>query len=70
MEETKLPHKVLERLIDMTVKDYVYTRSKELYGRPMRILDKNHKYIGQWWLFPDYEVKEVKVTTKYIFIFV
>ena len=54
----------------MTIREYVYTRPKEIYGRPIRVLDKNHKYIGQWWLFPDYEVKEVKVTTKYIFIFV
>ena len=54
----------------MTVREYVYTRPKEIYGKPIRILDSNHKYIGQWWLFPDYIIKEVKVTTKYIFIFI
>ena len=54
----------------MTVREYVYTRPKEIYGRPIRLLDKNHKYIGQWWLFPELEVREVKVTAKYIFLFV
>ena len=54
----------------MTVKEYVYSRDKSIYGRQMRLLDNNHKYMGQWWLFPYKEVKEVKVTEKYIFIFI
>jgi len=55
---------------NMTVKDYVYDRPKTLYGRPIRILNSNHKYLGQWWMFSDSEIKEIKITTKYIFIFI
>lgn len=54
----------------MTVREYVYTRPKETYGRQIRLLDKDHKYMGQWWVFPELEIKDIKITAKFIFIFV
>ena len=55
----------------MTIHEYMETREKDTYGKRIRILDqKTHKSYGPWWENPHAIIKEIKVTAKYIFIFI
>jgi len=54
-----------------TVADYVDVRDKNLYGKKIRVLESStHKNLGAWWENASREVKEVKISMKYLFIFV
>jgi len=58
----------------MTVREYIEGRSPLLYRKKIRILDGSlehyAKYLGEWVDFGSSIVLKVKVTTKYIFIFI
>ena len=54
----------------MTIREYVETRTPELYGKKIRILDLQKKYMGTWLENDSAIVRYVKITTKYIFIFI
>ena len=55
----------------MTVREYIENRPTNLYGKKIRILDAGtHKNCGGWVTCSNRIVKDVKITTKYIFIYV
>ena len=55
----------------MTVREYIETRPKAIYGKKVRILNAiTKKYMGEWFEHPNAYVLSAKVTTKYIFIFI
>lgn len=54
----------------MTVKEYVFTRPKDTYGKHIRVLDQNKKSCGEWWKNSNEKVTDVKITSKMIFIFI
>lgn len=55
----------------MTVREYIEGRSPLLYGKKIRILDgSSKKYLGEWQDYNTSIVLGVKVTTKYVFIFI
>ena len=55
----------------MTVREYIENRPTELYGKKIRVLDnKSHRNLGEWLHNADKPIKDIKITTKIIFIFV
>lgn len=55
----------------MTVKYFLDNRPQFTYGKKVRILDsRTKKYLGGASLYLLYPVKDYKVTTKYIFIYI
>ena len=55
----------------MTIKEYIETRPTAVYGKKIRVLNAiTKKYMGEWFEYPNAFVNGVKVTTKYIFIFI
>ena len=56
----------------MTVREYIENRPTELYGKKIRILDnKSHRNLGEWlYNNANKPIKDIKITTKIIFIFV
>jgi hypothetical protein len=55
----------------LTVREYVEGRSSFLYGKKIRILEgSSKKYLGEWQDYNTSIVLGVKVTTKYVFIFI
>ena len=57
----------------ITVKTYLEKREIVTYGKKVRILESgSHKNLGAWYENNNAlkEVKEVKTSTKYLFIFV
>ena len=57
----------------MKVADYINERDPKSYGKTIRIIDeKTHRNMGNWWekSNANREVKIVKISQKYLFIFV
>ena len=57
----------------MKVADYINERDPKSYGKTIRIIDeKTHRNMGNWWekANANREVKIVKISQKYLFIFV
>ena len=56
----------------MTVERWIDTNTDKLYGHRIRIIKADtHKGVGDMMMFYfDYIVKNVKITSKYIFIFI
>lgn len=55
----------------MNVNRYIETRTETTYGKKVRILDsKSHRNLGPWYRNAGRDIVEVKVTEKYLFIFV
>ena len=56
----------------MTLNDWIDVNLKLLCGRTLRVIDSNtRKGIGDMMMFyMDKEVKSVKVTSKFIFVFI
>ena len=55
----------------MTVREYIEGRPQFVYGKKIRILNGiSKKYLGEWTEYADKYVIGVKITTKYIFIFI
>jgi len=55
----------------MRVKEWIENRPRDLYGRGIRILNlTTNKYMGAWTDFQERIVLRVKVTTKYIFLYI
>lgn len=57
----------------MTVYDYVVNRPRAIYGKKIRVIERlsdGFQKSGVWYDYKDRLVKDVKITTKWIFIFV
>ena len=55
----------------MTVKEYVLSRPKTVYGKKIRVLNAiTKKNMGDWMENLSAYVLSAKITTKYIFIFI
>lgn len=55
----------------MTVREYIESRPKTVYGKKIRILNAiTKKNMGEWFENASAYVLSAKVTTKYIFIFI
>ena len=55
----------------MRVEEWIETRPRERYGRNIRILGlTSNKYMGCWTEYRSRIVLKVKVTTKYIFLYI
>lgn len=57
----------------MKVADYINERDPKSYGKTIRVIDeKTHRNMGNWWekTNANREVKIVKISQKYLFIFV
>ena len=55
----------------MTVKEYIENRDSKTYRKNIRVLSTTtHANMGHWTTLLDKEVVDVKVTSKYIFIFI
>ena len=55
----------------MRVIEWIEQRPRDLYGRSIRILNlTTNKYMGDWSDYKDRYVLKVKVTTKYIFLYI
>lgn len=55
----------------LTVWDYMNNRDSKSYRKQVRLLDnETHKNLGYWWDNSQAEVKAVKITAKYVFIFI
>ena len=55
----------------MTVKEYIENRPFKLYGKKIRVLSAGtHKNMGDWLKYANATIKEVKITSKIIFIFI
>lgn len=55
----------------MRVKEWIENRPRDLYGRGIRILNlTTNKNMGVWTDFQERIVLRVKVTTKYIFLYI
>ena len=57
----------------ITVKTYLDNREISTYGKKIRIVESgSHRYLGAWYENNNAlkEVKEVKTSAKYLFIFV
>ena len=57
----------------MKVADYINERDPKSYGKTIRVIDKKtHRNMGNWWekTNANREVKIVKISQKYLFIFV
>ena len=55
----------------MKVREWIEQRPRELYGRGIRILNlTSNKNMGDWTDNQDRYVLKVKITTKYIFLYI
>lgn len=55
----------------LTVKNYIEKRASQSYGKTIRILDaKTHASRGSWFNNQEAIVKEVKITSRVLFIFI
>ena len=55
----------------VTVKELMEARPKKSYNKKVRVLDyTSNAYLGQWFENEDKIVKDFKITSKYIFIWV
>ena len=55
----------------MKVREWIEQRPRELYGRGIRILNlTTNKYMGDWTDYQNRIVLRVKITTKYIFLYI
>lgn len=61
----------MKKTIKLTVGRYVENRDKMSYNKQIRILDhRTHENLGNWMSNIDAVVKDVKITAKYVFIFI
>ena len=61
----------MKKTIKLTVGRYIEDRNKISYNKQIRILDhRTHENLGNWMSNADAVVKDVKITTKTLFIFV
>lgn len=61
----------MKKKITLTVERYLAIRDSKTFHKQLRILDsKTHKNCGEWWDNKDKVVKAVKITSKFLFIFV
>ena len=55
----------------MRVREWIEKRPGDLYGRNIRILGlTSNRYLGDWTEFQERFVLKVKVTTKFIFLYI
>ena len=55
----------------MTVKEYIENRPFKTYGKKIRILSaKTHRNCGGWIENEKKKIKDIKITSKIIFIFI
>lgn len=57
----------------MTVKDYVMQRPIAIYGKKIRVIEKlpdGTQRTGVWYEYSTRIIKDIKVTSKWIFIFI
>lgn len=57
----------------MTVKDYVMQRPIAIYGKKIRVIEKSPdgtQKTGMWYEYQTRIIKDVKITSKWIFVFV
>ena len=57
----------------MTVKDYVMQRPIAIYGKRIRVIEKlpdGTQRTGVWHEYSTRIIKDIKVTSKWIFIFI
>lgn len=55
----------------LTVEKYLKNRDSKTYNKQLRILESgSHKNCGDWLENKNKEVKAVKITSKYLFIFI
>lgn len=59
-------------MANITVNDWIDTHIEQIYGRKIRIIDaETHKGVGDMLIFyMDKKVKAVKMTTRFLFIFI
>ena len=61
----------MKKVKKLTVWEYMNNRDSKFYRKQIRLLDnETHKNLGYWWDNSQAEVKSVKITSKYVFIFI
>lgn len=61
----------MKKVKKLTVWEYMNNRNEISYGKQVRILDnETHKSYGPWYQNTSAEVKAVKITSKFLFIFI
>ena len=61
----------MTKIKNITVEYYLTNRNKATYYKQIRILDNStHKNCGNWWENANKPIKNVKITQKYLFIFI
>lgn len=55
----------------MTIREYIENRPSTAYHKKIRVLKANtHKNCGEWLQNENAIIKDIKITTKIIFIFI